>query len=134
MLGVDEGDDAAERLRLGEDLERERGLARGLRSVDLHDAPTRHAADAERGVEGEGPRGYGLDLHIVAVVAELHDRAAAELLDDLRRGGIDHLLALLAGGALVYGLGGAGTLRHPDPPSLTESMVNEQLFVVKRQL
>ena len=50
MLGVNECDDAAHGLRLGEDLERERGLAGGLGTVDLDDAAAGHAADAEGGV------------------------------------------------------------------------------------
>ena len=53
VLGVDERRDAAGRLRLGDDLQRERRLAARLGAVDLDDAPARHAADAERGVERE---------------------------------------------------------------------------------
>ena len=53
VLGVDEGRGAALLLALGDDLQRQRGLARGLRTVDLDDAAARQAADAERDVEPE---------------------------------------------------------------------------------
>ena len=56
VLGVDEGDDAAHGLGLGEDLERERRLAAGLRPVHLDDAAARHAADAERRIERQARR------------------------------------------------------------------------------
>ena len=56
VLGVDEGGDAAELLRLGDDLQRQRGLAGGFRAVDLDDAAARQAADAERDVERRASR------------------------------------------------------------------------------
>ena len=46
VLGVDEGGDAAQALRLGDDVQREGGLAGRLRPVDLDDAAAREAADA----------------------------------------------------------------------------------------
>ena len=64
VLGVDEGRDAAGLLGLGDDVQGEGGLAGGLRAVDLDDAAARHAADAERDVEGDGAGGDGLDLHL----------------------------------------------------------------------
>ena len=54
VLGVDEGTGAALALGFGDDVERQRGLARALRSVDLDDAAAWQAADAERDVEAEG--------------------------------------------------------------------------------
>ena len=62
VLGVDERRDAAGGLRLGDDLQRERGLAGRLRAEDLDDPAARDAADAERGVEGERSGGDGRDL------------------------------------------------------------------------
>ena len=91
MLGVDERGDAAEALRLGDDVERQRGLARGLRPVDLRDAPARNAADSEGGVEGDGSGGNDGDLVEGAAGAELHDGALAELPLDLRDGQFQRL-------------------------------------------
>ena len=62
VLGVDEGADAAALLRLGDDVERQRGLAGRLRAVDLDDAAARQAADAERDVEAERAGGDDLDV------------------------------------------------------------------------
>ena len=62
VLGVDEAADAAGLLRLRHDLQGERGLAGGFRSVDLDDAPARQPADAERDVEAERARGDRLDV------------------------------------------------------------------------
>src|SRR6266849_10551509 len=45
MLGVDEGAGPAPALRLGNDVQREGGLARALRPVDLDAAATREPAD-----------------------------------------------------------------------------------------
>ena len=98
MLGVDERDDAAHGLGLSQDFERERGLAGGLGAVDLYDAATGNASDAQRGIKGERARGDGLDLHAGSVVSEPHDGALAELLDNLVLGCLEDLLALLARG------------------------------------
>ena len=53
VLGVDEGAGAAALLRLGDDMQRQRRLARAFRPVDLDDPAARQAADAERDVEAE---------------------------------------------------------------------------------
>ncbi len=53
MFGVDIGGDAALLLGLGHDMQRQRGLARGFRAVDLDDAAARQAADAQRDVEAQ---------------------------------------------------------------------------------
>ena len=53
VLGVDEGALAAGLLRLGQHVQRQRGLARAFRPVDLDHAPARQPADAERDVEAE---------------------------------------------------------------------------------
>ena len=51
VLGVDEGRRAAHLLRLGDAVQRHRGLAGGFRPVDLHDAPLGQAAHAKRKVQ-----------------------------------------------------------------------------------
>jgi hypothetical protein len=94
VLGIDEGGDAAELLRLGNDGERERGLARGFRPVDLDHAAARHAADAERDVEAERSGRDDFDVVVGRVVAQQHHRALAELLFDLAEGGGERLLAI----------------------------------------
>ena len=85
VLGVDERRGAAELLDLGDDLQRERGLTRRLRSVDFDDAAARQAADAERDVEPERARGDDFDVARGDRVAQAHDRALTELLLDLAK-------------------------------------------------
>ena len=51
-----------------------------LRSEDFNDAAARHAADAERVVDADGPGGDGIDRLDGAFLAQAHDRALAELL------------------------------------------------------
>src|SRR5438093_1090434 len=94
VLRVDEGADAAALLALGDELERERGLARRLRSVDLDHAPARDAADAERDIEAERARRQAGDVLRQRLLAELHDGALAELLLDLADGEVDRPLAI----------------------------------------
>ena len=91
VLGVDEGAGAAELLHLGDDLQGERGLAGGLRAVDLDHPAARQAADAERDVEAERAGGDDLDVVDDLALAQAHDRALAELLLDLRQGGLQGL-------------------------------------------
>jgi hypothetical protein len=84
VLGVDERARAAAALGLGDDVQGERRLARGLRSVHLDDAAARKAACAERDVEPQGARRDRRDLGERLPLAEPHDGALAELLLDLR--------------------------------------------------
>ena len=86
MLRVDERRDAAGLLRVGDDMEAERGLAGGFGAVDLGDAAARDAADADRGIEVDGAGGDGGDLDSRALRAHPHDGALAELLLDLGDG------------------------------------------------
>ena len=102
MLGVDEGRLAAALLGLGDDVEGQGGLAGGLGAVDLDDPPAREAADAQGQVEGDRAGRDGLDGHRRPLLAELHDRALAELLLDLGQRGVD---GLVAGGLFFVGLG-----------------------------
>ena len=123
VLGVDERGDAARRLRLGDDLQRERGLARGLRAVDLDDAAARHAADAEGGVERERAGGDRGDLVGRGVLAELHERALAELLLDLLLRDVEHLF-LLALHAFTR------SIRVSGDPWGSSSNLHEHMFAV----
>ena len=83
VLGVDEGADAALLLRFGHAMQRQRGLAGRFGSVNLDHPALRQAADAERDVEPERAGRDRLDVHRLVVLAELHDRALAELALDL---------------------------------------------------
>src|SRR5262249_32958003 len=95
VLGVDERTDAAALLRLGDEMQRERGLARRLRAVDLDHPAARYAAHAQRQVEPERARRQHLDVRVgERILAELHDRALAELLLDLADGELDGALAV----------------------------------------
>ena len=92
VLGIDEGGDATKLLRLGRDLQRERGLARAFRPVDLDHPALRQAADAERDVESERAGRDRRDFDGMAAVAELHHRALAEGAFDLPEGGFQGFL------------------------------------------
>jgi len=83
VLGIDERGDAAQALRFGDDVQRQRRLAGRFRPVDLADASTRQAADAERGIETERARGNDPDLLERTAGAEPHDSALTELPLDL---------------------------------------------------
>ena len=93
VLGVHEGRHAAKLLRLGNDLQRQRGLARGFGSEDLDDAAARHAADPERVVEAHRPGRNGGNRRDGVLLPEAHDRALAELFLDLADGRLDGLEA-----------------------------------------
>jgi len=83
VLGIDEGAGAPDALHLGDDLQRQRRLARGLRPVDLHHAATRQPADAQRDIQAERAGGDDLNVALDLFVGQPHDRAAAELLLNL---------------------------------------------------
>src|SRR6516165_3631961 len=89
MLGIDEGTNAALLLCLGDAMQRERGLARRFRAVNLDHPAARQPADAERYVEAERAGGHRLDVHRLHVFAEPHDRALAEAALDLGERGIE---------------------------------------------
>ena len=103
VLGVDVRAHAAVALRLGDDVHRERRLARGLGAEDLDDPPAGQAADPEREVERERTGRDGLDPD-VAVLTEAHDRALAELLLDLAERHVECLLTFHRGPSLGAGL------------------------------
>src|SRR5690606_29423096 len=91
VFGVDERAGAALALGLGDDLQRQRGLARRLRTVNLDDATARQPTDAKRDVERERTGRDDLDIAHDAPVAHAHDRALAELLLDLGQRGAERL-------------------------------------------
>ena len=91
VFGIDEGADAALLLRLGDGVQSQRGLAGGFRPVDFNDAPPRQAADAKRDIEAERARGDDVDIHRPVVLAELHDRALAEVPLDLGQRRVERL-------------------------------------------
>ena len=80
------------RLRLGDDVQAHRGLARALGPEDLDDAAARDAADAERDVERERAGRDDRDAGPHRVLAQLHDGALAELLLDLLQRDVEHLV------------------------------------------
>ena len=83
MLGVDERAGASDLLHLCDDLQRQRGLARRFRAVDLDHPTARQAADAECDVQPERAGGHDLDVLGHLGVGQPHHRALAELLLDL---------------------------------------------------
>ena len=91
VLRIDEGGHAAELLRLGDHLQRERRLAGRLRPEDLDHPAARNAADAERVVDADRAGRNDVDRLDRAFLAQPHDRALAELFFDLADGQIDGL-------------------------------------------
>ena len=100
VLGVDERRDAACRLRVGHRVQRDGGLTRGLRTVDLDDPAARQPADAERHVQGDRSGGDDRD-RLAHLVAEPHHRTFAVTLLDLRESQLEGLLAI---GGLRHGV------------------------------
>ena len=98
VLGVDEGGEAAGLLGLGDDLEGDGGFTGAFRAEYLDDAATGNAADAEGGVEGDGTGGDDGDGTDGFLGAEAHDRAFAELLVELGKGGFNGLAAVVCHG------------------------------------
>ena len=115
VLGVDEGAGAAALLRLGDGVQRQRGLAGAFRAVDLDDAPARQPADAERQVEPERAGRDHLDLLVAGRGAHAHDGALAEGPLDLRERGVERLV-LFHQGLLVLAV--AASLQSDDVASV----------------
>ena len=91
VFRIDEGADAALLLRLGDAFEREGGFARRLGAVDLDHAAARQTADAEREVEPERAGRDDRDVGDDRLLAQLHDRALAELFLDLAQRQVERL-------------------------------------------
>ena len=89
VLDVDERGHPAGLLGVGDDVQREGGLAGRLGPVELDDAPAGEAPDAEREVEAERAGRDDLDALLRLDLAELHDGALAELLADLGEHGVE---------------------------------------------
>ncbi len=94
VLGVDECGDASFFLGFGDDVQGQGRFARGLRTVDLDDAASGYAADAEGQVEAEGAGGDRRDSGQGDVFTQAHDAALAELLFYLAHGQLDRLIAV----------------------------------------
>jgi hypothetical protein len=93
VLGVDERRDAACGLGVGHRVQRDGGLARRLRAVDLDDPAARQPADAERHVQGDRTGGDDRD-RLAHLVAEPHHRAFTEVLVDLCERQLEGFLAV----------------------------------------
>ena len=103
-------------LRLGDDVEADRGLARALGPEHLDHAPARDPADAQRDVERERARRDHRDAGAHRVLAELHHRALAELLLDLRERDVEHLVPVVHPRSLLL-----CSLAHPATASVSSS-------------
>ncbi len=106
VLGVDVGGGASRLLHLGDDLQRQRGLARGLGPVDLDHAAAGQPADTQRDVEPQRARRDDLEVVLDLGIAHFHDRSLAELLFDLRQcGGEGLALVVVHRGSRKKGVG-----------------------------
>ena len=91
MLGVHERRDAAQLLRFGDRVQRNRRLTRRFGTVDLDHSAAGESADAERKIQRKTPRRDDFDVGIAGALAELHDRALAVRLFDLGEDGVQRL-------------------------------------------
>src|SRR6056297_4234423 len=92
MFGIDEGTNPALFLLLGHAMQREGGLARAFRPINLDHPSLWDTTDSERDIEPNRPGGGRLDICDRIVAAHLHDRALAELPFDLGEGAVERLL------------------------------------------
>ena len=72
VLGVDIGDRPAGALGLGDHVQGQRGLARGLGAEDLDHPPARHSADPQGNIQRDGACADGRNIEH-RVIAKLHD-------------------------------------------------------------
>src|SRR5450755_3900010 len=101
MLRIDERRGAAMCLCRGDDRKRQRGLARGLWPIDLDDAATRDAADAERNIQAQRAGRNRVYLIDCTRIAQAHNGALAKLFLDLaQRGGESFLAVVIHSGFL----------------------------------
>ena len=99
VFGIDKSAGASQFLHLGNDLQRERGFAGALRTVDFDHAATRQATHAQGDVQAQGAGGHDLDVFNHLTLAQAHDGAFAELLFDLQQGGLQGLGFFGGGGS-----------------------------------
>ena len=89
MLGVNERRQPAGLLRVGDDVQHQRGFAGGFRPENFHHAAARDAADAERQVHRQRAGGNDLDFDLRPRVAQAHDAAFAVTFGDGGNGGFE---------------------------------------------
>ncbi len=109
VLGVDERGNASGALRLGDDVQAHRGLARALGPEDLDHPAAGNAADAQGDVERERPRLDGAHRDVHGVLAQPHDGAPSVLLLDLLERDVQHLVAIHASLLLITAHPGGGS-------------------------
>ena len=95
VLRVDEARDTAPPLDLGDHVQGDGGLTGGFGTVDLDDPAAGDAAQSQGDIQAQGPGRDGLHIHLGGGVAELHDRALAELLLYLGQRRVQRLLSLI---------------------------------------
>jgi hypothetical protein len=98
VLGIDKSRRTAEFLGLGNDLQRQRGLAGRFGTIDLDHAPARQATDAECDIEADGTARNRLDIFRGTGIAHAHDGTLAELFLDLAERLSERLFAILIHG------------------------------------
>jgi len=103
VLGIDEGSQTAGLLRLGDDLQRDGGLAGGLGAEDLNDAAARDTAYSGGRVEGDGAGGDDGDGADGLLGAEAHDGAFAKLLFQCCECGFYCFVAVIGHGVILLG-------------------------------
>src|SRR4029453_15312802 len=94
VLGVDERRHASQLLRLGNDLQRQRGFAGRLRPEDFDDPAPRDTANAKAIVEADGAGRDRRNHRDGVLLPEAHDRTLAELFLDLADGHLEGAGAL----------------------------------------
>ncbi len=108
VFGVDESGRAARLLRFGDDMQRQRGLARAFRTIDLDHPALGQPPHAQRDIEPERAGGNRFHLHGF-LLAQLHRRTLAECAVDLCERGVQCLLAVCVHFLVLYEL---QTCRH----------------------
>ena len=83
MLGIDVGSDASLLLGIRHNMQAQRCLAAGLRSVNLGHASARNSTNADRRIKIDRTGGDGLHTNF-GVGTESHDRSLSTTLFDLR--------------------------------------------------
>jgi len=112
VLGIDKSGQAAQLLRLGDDLQADGRLARGFGAEDLADAAAGDAADAQSRVEADGAGGDHGNRDESFFGAETDNRPFSKLFFDLCKGKFYGFAAVIGdchGGLLKLVLTGAGS-------------------------
>ena len=73
VFGVNERRESAGFLRVGDDVQHQRGFAGRFRPENFHDAPARNAADAQREVQRQRAGRDDLNFDLRLRIAEAHD-------------------------------------------------------------